>query len=60
MKKAIAILAVVTVALVGLTSYNTNEDKKGNSNDRLMASIKTTLTSEPVPVGTSGGSKRND
>lgn len=40
MKKVITILAVVVIALVGLTSYNSNETKKEKSNDTFIAAVK--------------------
>lgn len=40
MKKVIAIVAVVTIALVGLTSYNANETKKEKNNDTFIAAVK--------------------
>ena len=40
MKKVIAIVAVVTIALVGLTSYNSNETKKEKDNDTFIAAVK--------------------
>jgi hypothetical protein len=53
MKKVIAIVAVVTIALVGLTSYNTNETKKEKSNDTFIAAVKN------VPI-TDGSKKKLD
>jgi hypothetical protein len=41
MKKFIAILAVVVVAILGLSSYNTNEIKKSSTTDNLIAEVKT-------------------
>jgi hypothetical protein len=41
MKKFIAILAVVVVAILGLSSYNTNEIKKSSNTDNLIAEVKT-------------------
>jgi hypothetical protein len=40
MKKFIAILAVVVVAILGLSSYNTNEIKKSSNTDNLIAEVK--------------------
>jgi len=40
MKKVIAIVAVVVIAILGLSSYNTNEVKKETNGERLIASIK--------------------
>ncbi len=54
MKKVIAIVAVVTIALVGLTSYNSNETKKEKNNDTFIASVKGT------PGQVAGGSKKLD
>lgn len=53
MKKVIAIVTVVTIALVGLTSYNANETKKEKNNDTFIAAIKS------VPV-TEGSKKKLD
>lgn len=39
MKKVIAIAAVVIIAILGLSSYNTNEVKKNETNSTLLASI---------------------
>ncbi len=41
MKKAIVIVAILVVALVGLTSYNGKEEKKNNGNGNLIAELKT-------------------
>ncbi len=51
MKKVIAIVAVVVVALVGLTSYNGNDVKKGSGDDGLFAQVKT-KAGEPIKIGT--------
>ena len=55
MKKAIAILVVVVIALVGLSSYNSKEVKreKGGDDDTLIASVLTNTKGIPV---TGGGS----
>ena len=59
MKKAILIVAVVLVALVGLTSYNSNDAKKeSNGDDRLIAVIKTAKTGDPLIL--IGGGKKHD
>lgn len=39
MKKVIAIVAVIVVAIVGLSSYNTNEVKKNETNSTLLAQL---------------------
>jgi len=54
MKKAILILAVVLVALVGLTSYNSNEVKKEKGNGNLIAQINTGGTGVSQGTGTIG------
>jgi len=41
MKKFIAIVAVVVIAILGLSSYNTNEIKKSSTTDNLIAELKT-------------------
>jgi len=59
MKKAILIVAIILVALVGLTSYNSNEQKKeSNGDDRLLAVIKTSTKGEPV-ISIGGGKKQD-
>jgi len=40
MKKVIAIVAIVVIALVGLTSYNGSEMKKNNERKTLIAELK--------------------
>jgi hypothetical protein len=56
MKKVITILAVVIIALVGLTSYNANETKKEKNNDTFIASVKASKGVIPV----AGGGKKLD
>lgn len=56
MKKVIAIVAVVVIAILGLSSYNTNEVKKETNGDRLIASIK----GGPDGTATLGGNKKLD
>lgn len=52
MKKIILIVAVVLVAVVGLTSFNgKSEVKKSNSDDRLYAALKATSKGEPIKAG---------
>lgn len=41
MKKVIAIVAVIAIAILGLSSYNTNQIKKSNKSDNLIAELKT-------------------
>ena len=41
MKKVIAIVAVVVIAILGLSSYNSNEVKKSGNTDNLIAELKT-------------------
>lgn len=40
MKKAILIIAIIAVALIGLTSYNGNQTKKDQGNGNLIAELK--------------------
>lgn len=40
MKKAVLVITVLVIALIGLTSYNGTSENKTN-NERLIASIKT-------------------
>jgi len=56
MKKAIAIVAVIVVALIGLTSYNGSEVKKNNGNGSLIAELK----SGDGQTGNTGGIKKKD
>jgi hypothetical protein len=57
MKKVIAIVAVIAIAFVGLTSYNGSTEKK-SGNDRLLAELKTTKSGDPITKG--GGGKKLD
>jgi len=57
MKKVIAIVAVVVIAILGLSSYNTNEVKKNESNSTLLASLNNGGTGLGSQVGTGGGTK---
>ena len=41
MKKVIAIVAVIAIAILGLSSYNTNQVKKSSKTDNLIAELKT-------------------
>ena len=58
MKKVIVIVAVLVVALVGLTSYNNTEVKKNKGNGNLIAELKT----DPIRIATNtgGGGKKRD
>lgn len=56
MKKVIAIVAVVVIAILGLSSYNTNEVKKSSKSDNLIAELKTGGTGGLVV----GGNKKID
>ncbi len=56
MKKVIAIVAVVVIAILGLSSYNTNEIKKSSKSDNLIAELKTGGTGSVVV----GGNKKLD
>lgn len=56
MKKVIAIVAVVVIAILGLSSYNTNEVKKSSKSDNLIAELKTGGTGGVV----AGGNKKID
>jgi len=49
MKKVIAIVAIVVIALVGLTSYNGSEMKKEKNDDRLVAMLKTSK-GDPIKI----------
>jgi len=61
MKKAILILAIVLVALVGLTSYNSNEVKKEKGNGNLIAELTTGGIVGGTTVGNGGnGGKKLD
>ncbi|WP_298155055.1 hypothetical protein [Flavobacterium sp.] len=55
MKKIILIVAIVLVAVVGLTSFNGKEVKKNENGDRLVASLTTAKTGTPV-----AGNKKTD
>ena len=54
MKKVILIVAIVLVALVGLTSYNSNEGRKEKGNGNLIAELKTGGTGVSQGTGTIG------
>lgn len=41
MKKFIAIVAVVVIAILGLSSYNTTQVEKSSKSDNLIAELKT-------------------
>ena len=41
MKKVIAIVAVVVIAILGLSSYNTTQVEKSSKSDNLIAELKT-------------------
>ena len=61
MKKAIAIVAVIVVALIGLTSYNGSEVKKNNGNGSLIAELKSGGTGTGATnSGTITVGKKND
>lgn len=61
MKKVIAIVAVVAVALIGLTSYNGTEVKKNGSNGSLIAELKSGGNGGSATQGvlTDGGKKKD-
>lgn len=59
MKKVIAIVAVVVVAFVGLTSYNGTTEKK-NGGDRLLAELKSGGNQLNDPKTGNGGTKKVD
>ena len=64
MKKVIVIVAIIVIAIVGLSSYNTNAVKKDNVTDNLIAELKTgggnaLGTSNPTPPQ-GGGNKKID
>ena len=48
MKKFIAILAVVVIAILGLSSYNTTQVEKSSKSDNLIAELKTGGTGSVV------------
>lgn len=49
MKKVVAILVVVVIALVGLSSYNSKEVKKEKGGeDDLIASVLTSTKGQPI------------
>ncbi|WP_432672561.1 hypothetical protein [Flavobacterium sp. SM2513] len=56
MKKFIAIVAVVVIAILGLSSYNTTQVEKSNKSDNLIAELKTGGTGSVVV----GGNKKLD
>lgn len=58
MKKVIAIVAVVVIAILGLSSYNTNEVKKNETNSTLLASLNNNGTNVGTTVNT--GNKKLD
>lgn len=59
MKKVILIAAVILVALISLTSYNSNEAKKeSNGDDRLIASVRTATKGDPL-IQIGGGKKQD-
>lgn len=63
MKKVILIVAVILVALVGLTSYNSKEVKKEKGNGDLIAQVNTGGTGVSQGAGTNGtgfGTKKQD
>ena len=41
MKKFIAIVFVIAIAILGLSSYNTTQIKKSSKSDNLIAELKT-------------------
>lgn len=51
MKKFIAIVAVVVIAILGLSSYNTTQVEKANKSDNLIAELKTGGTGSVVITG---------
>ncbi|MDR6968966.1 hypothetical protein J2X31_002992 [Flavobacterium arsenatis] len=59
MKKFIAIVAIVLIAVLGLTSYNTNEVKKNESNSTLLASLNNGDTGG-LTNNTGAGNKKQD
>jgi hypothetical protein len=59
MKKVIAILVVVVIALVGLSSYNSNPVKKEKTgDDTLIASVVT--NTKGIPLTNTTPTKRPD
>lgn len=57
MKKVIVIVAVVIIAVLGLTSYNTNEVKRNESNSTLLSSLNNGGTGLGSQIGSGGGTK---
>ena len=51
MKKVIAIVAVIAIAILGLSSYNTNQVKKSSKSDNLIAELKTGGNGQVVITG---------
>ncbi len=56
MKKFIAIVAVIAIAILGLSSYNTTQVQKSNKSDNLIAELKTGGNGSVVV----GGNKKLD
>ena len=56
MKKVIAIVAVIAIAILGLSSYNTTQVEKSSKSDNLIAELKTGGTGGVVV----GGNKKLD
>jgi len=51
MKKVIAIVAVIAIAILGLSSYNTNQVKKSSNTNNLIAELKTGGNGQAVITG---------
>ena len=60
MKKVIAIVAVVVVTILGLSSYNTNEVKKNETNSTLLASLNNNGTNVGTTTPPATGNKKID
>ena len=51
MKKVIAIVFVIAIAILGLSSYNTNQIKKSSKSDNLIAELKTGGNGQVIITG---------
>lgn len=51
MKKFIAIVAVIAIAILGLSSYNTTQVQKSNKSDNLIAELKTGGNGQVIITG---------
>ena len=51
MKKVIAIVFVIAIAILGLSSYNTTQIKKSSKSDNLIAELKTGGNGQVIITG---------